>query len=598
LKTISLARFELDGPHVTGLGFALDDARLATGLRRTGIVSQLYSGRRDGRIVDLVRPLARMRTDAYGFWVSSETAAVTRQIVAGLARLNQTLRFVFWGLTSDQNFLMKELSDVGEVLPSNSPEETLRLLIADSVESQNQIDEADFSPYLSETVSPDHVSCLGLRIGHDLSCFEKEIDWLSRQTIQSETPIPLHASLASGEVLIDALGMLVTIGKAHKFELRANADACTDPVIDCLGAVGISRIIITGDIGRQFSKLKTSGIEISTEGDIASRSRAYGLGGSIAFHAGAYFDAPVSPGIYHLGVPLELSAEQRRKVYCWISDSMAIRSAVILNGPYDLVIEHLPELEAPLNLETRGWPKHSYAVAMSDGGSRAKTIFDGKEGDHGTLHYVPLSKLAEVSTRADATIIVTMHEAEDADELERRLERFHSTGALSATHPDRPVYFENMCRWTGYGGCKLPLLRRVEVGPDLRLRACRDAGDLGSVGDAFETLVKAVKHHQQMEEVRRGCATCVVRDECSHCAYLPAAWGGRYCQIRQTYPHTNLYFELGLFPHLVGPSLPAASNDIEMKVSGAGLPLQHYLGAVGRESLLVRPAHRMVARDT
>jgi hypothetical protein len=185
---------------------------------------------------------------------------------------------------------------------------------------------------------------------------------------------------------------------------------------------------------------------------------------------------------------------------------------------------------------------------------------------------------------------VTMKDADDLAELERRLERFHRDGVILAAHPGRSVLFENSCRWIGHGACGLLSLRRLQVLETERVTACRDSGDIGQVGDSYDSMVTALKQRKQIEEVRRGCATCPVRDQCSQCVHLPQTWGGRYCEIRKAYPQCALYFAMTPFPSLITQHLKLKSGCIEVRTSYTGLPAQHYKGPV-RET---RPGQRPV----
>ena len=182
-----------------------------------------------------------------------------------------------------------------------------------------------------------------------------------------------------------------------------------------------------------------------------------------------------------------------------------------------------------------------------------------------------------------------MQGAPDLHELERRLHIFHHAGILQATAIGRSILFENSCRWLGHGACKLESLRRLQVVAPNRLTACRDAGEIGHVGDSYDSMVTAQKQHKQLEEVRRECAVCPVRHQCSQCVHLPQSWGGRYCEIRKAYPQTQLFFTVTTCLHILAQFLPADDVNPELRISYTDLPPHYYMGVRGETRTGQRP---------
>ena len=268
---------------------------------------------------------------------------------------------------------------------------------------------------------------------------------------------------------------------------------------------------------------------------------------------------------------------------------MFMRSAAILTGPSARVDELLPVLQDTQNQETMGWPKHTYAVARDSDSAAALATFDGSTAAQQRLRYVPLSQLAATKTEPEELVFVTMEGANDLRELEDRLDLFHHHGVLQVTAVKRSILFENSCRWLGHGACRLESLRRLQVAAPNRLTACRDAGEIGRVGDSYDNLVVGQKQHKQIEEVRRGCAVCPVRQHCSQCVHLPQTWGGRYCDIRIAYPQTQLYFTVTTCLHILAQFLPAEDVNPELRISFTDLPLHHYKGELGTVRTGSRP---------
>jgi radical SAM protein with 4Fe4S-binding SPASM domain len=193
------------------------------------------------------------------------------------------------------------------------------------------------------------------------------------------------------------------------------------------------------------------------------------------------------------------------------------------------------------------------------------------------LRYVPLSALRSTPTLPGVRTVATIQDEADADALEQLLRRFHEHGLIDLPSASAPVIFENTCRWIGAGGCGLNLLRRLAVDSDGTLWACRDAGAVGRAGEAFDQISTRVRRAQQLEEGRRACSSCPVRDDCSKCTNLPDVWAGRYCELRRKNPQTRLFFELQEVPHLGFGHLPAG-DWLSFRVSYTDLPRCYYPG--------------------
>jgi hypothetical protein len=286
----------------------------------------------------------------------------------------------------------------------------------------------------------------------------------------------------------------------------------------------------------------------------------------------------MSPAIYHLDVPLDLPEETRRSVYAWAGDDMAAKSAALLCGDVEALAPQLDRCSPETFTETGGWPKHVYSIGK---GAPGTAWLDGEREANFPIRLTPFRELADRGVDPGAVNIVTISEPADVDALEARLATFHSTGEMEVGRSDAQLYFENSCRWLTYGACKLSVMRRIQVDRELGVSSCRDAGPLGRVGDSIEKMIITSRQSQQMEDVRRDCARCPVRDSCSRCASLPATWNGRYCEIRKSHAATPLYFELWLFLRILKQFVPVAIETTRLAVSAAGLPPRHYRGARG-----------------
>jgi hypothetical protein len=594
VKSIGLARIVLDGRHVAGLRYKLDDARVAAVLASRGIAAKLYSGKSEGRVLDLARQLARMRTEACLFHVCADTLAATCELARELRAITPGCRILFWGSTHGAHpALLASLPDIDYPDADGVAE-----LLALPCFTTGERGDASSSPYLTGLLGHADALRLGFAPDGDLSRFVQELAWLAGTECGADSVVPLHCEGAGEDRLIDIAGIIGAAAVPCRFVLHADAAACGAALFDALPAARIAQLHVAGDAAALPAAADAfkSVIVLDTPQLRAARAALYGQNGNVVLHTGSYFDAKQAPGIYHLEVPLALAPEQRAEVYTWAAAAMDIRSAAVLTGADAAVDARLPDFEAPSSRETRGWPKHTYALATESGSNGASMTFDGLTASRQPMRYVPLSELDTADLSGSAVTFITMKTERDAAELERRLERFHQRGELFERLPRHARFYENSCRWMSFGSCRLPLLRRIQVDPSMAISSCRDAGRLGKVGDTYDQIVVHVKKHQQIEEIRRECATCAVRDKCSHCTQLPNEWGGRYCEIRKNYEHTPLYFEMcALLPTVAPLAGESCDTEVAVTVSYSGLPNQYYRGTVGTARSGSRPVILAVA---
>jgi hypothetical protein len=534
LNTIGIGRVTLDGHHVAGFRYELDDARLAAALLGCGVGAKLYSGKAEARISDLARQLARMRTDAYLFFVTPDTLGAVAQLASGLQLIRPHVRLLFWGAAAGTSTSLSErISALGEWIASDHPLAVLRHI------TDANAGGALPSPYLSGLLTATEVTRLGLAANQGAAQLADELRWLNANASAVLSAVPLAAQQLDNAGLRELVLVLAHAVSPLQFTLHVDASACTAEVLAMLPAEKLARLCIRGgvsDLSATTARLSALIVPADQEAQRVARAAVYGRNGGVALHTGFYFDAKQSPGIYHLEVPLALDRAQRASVYAWAGSSMDIRSAAILKGTAAQVDDRLDDFIAPLSRETGGWPKHAYALG-ADGTHGADLTFDGVTSSRQALRYVALSELDMVVDDSDAVTFVTMHTARDADALEQRLAKFHRQGEITIPIMKNGVHLENSCRWMSYGACRLPLLRRIQVHPSMGLSSCRDAGEVGTMGDNYDDIVTRVRQRQQMDEVRRGCASCRVRDQCSHCSQLPDAWGGAIARyVRPTNP--------------------------------------------------------------
>lgn len=594
-KSIGLGRLLLDGRHISGLRYALDEARIGACLQQKGIAAKLYSGKSEGRVVDIARQLARMRTDAYLFWTDAETLNPICQIAKSLKALRPNIQVLFWGSAELSSDLARtDAAECGTFLAGQDVP-TITEILTQIAGGRGEMPGAApaASPYLSGLLEAADVARLGLSLEQDPELTAQELAWLAKQRLAPETVVPVDARTVGAADLIRFCALFESSVPQCILRLSAQASSCNSEFFRALTNSQSVKLELSGNLeelpleARGWAEHITSA---QTESQRVARAALYGKNGNVALHTGFYFDAKQTPGIYHLEMPLTMQPDQRKQVYSWAAESMDIRSAAVLNvaGPH--VADQLRSFQGPRSDETNGWPKHVYAISLDAETLEGKLVLDGVEATQQRIRYVALRELNESVLSPDMVTMVTTSDSADIDILVEKLDDFHNAGRATISHARYPVYFENACRWVGAGSCRLPMLRRVQVDSSMNLKSCRDAGHIGKVGDEYDNIIGRLKQMQQVDQVHRGCATCEVRDQCSQCSQLPESWGGRYCSIRKSHPQTALYFELYSVMYLVSPHLAAsAATFADLEVSYSNLPPIYYSGNPGTPAQGRRP---------
>jgi hypothetical protein len=558
VKSIALCRFMLDAGYVAGCRYSLAEARLAARLRQHGIDARLYAGKSEGRVVDIARQLVRMRTDACLLAVAPQTMALARHVVEQILAIVPGLT-VLLQAAEEARPAEAVATALSQAWISDDPDAAFtQLLQAMGCTAKDQLDADGSSPYLSGLLHREDVERLGLSADQALSTFKNELAWLSR----CQPPI--------ARTTVHALGCSAQ-------QVRAVAQALIEAAADTAWSI----LTDAPWPAAETSELKLPRrIELVSSVPEAASPRVYGANGVIALHTGLYPDATLTAGVRHLELDADLSSPQRQAAYAWAAPHLMTRSALVMHSSASRPAPDLAALQTPAVAETNGWPSHSYLFESTEP-QEIRVTLDGREENTLAVTEVPMRALA--GTRLDATKIniITLREAEDVQAFERRLEQLTNAGKLCIEQACVARHFENSCRWTRRGTCQLPLLRRVQVQQDAKLSSCRDAGEMGSIRSGYDEIVMQLKRGQQVKAIERECAVCHVRDECSQCTQLPASWGGRYCAIRKAHTCTSLYMELVSLSQMLASLFGLApADDLDLRVSFAGLPNQHFNGQV------------------
>lgn len=570
MPQIALVRVLTDARHPTGLGYSNSEAELASHLIASGVPVKLYSGKPNGSIQELSRQLARMRSEAIVFRVEPFSAPVAARLCASIKELRAATSFAFVSAQASDAYEHFGLTDLGPVIVGETNEAILQHPFWGVAQLSAPSDE---SLYRKGILSEADLERVGLRVAS--ATIDDDLRWLSEQRSIGRS-VHLDVSGISAAVagpvlsqLNEKLGNASVVLQVPVAELDlAQASAWASPVIASVMAV-------TEDGARYEAKNFETAAKWAKDGQLVGgieRGATFARNGTISDYTGIYPDAGLAAALVHLDLSIEMAQEERQKVYDWAGQSMALKSALVMHGEADALELKLDRFKQDRLVETGGWPAHAYAVADHASGA---AWFDGEPASRFSIEKLGYRDFLEGSASAEAISIVQISDSDDVAVLREKLAQLHSDGDVDIPPVGGGFYFENVCRWLTYGGCRLSAMSRLQIDGAGQVTACRDAGQLGDTTKPYDRMVVEARQAQQLEQSKRNCSTCPVRDACSRCAYLPEEWGGNYCEIRQANPATALFFELHLVADRLSRMLGMAGAAMTLRVSGEGLPCQH-----------------------
>lgn len=545
MTSYGFVRFLQDGAHVTGLGAAMPEARLASLLHARGATVRLYDGKPLGSLRELSRTIARMRTDFLVLSCDVTTKALASKLSGLVRALRPTLNVIFW---------LQEPG--GDDVPG---ERELTITALAPLQAANLIlptqDEPPLPPLYKDGILPTaQVSQFGLDL--TLPHWALLLDYAAiRASDPDRKQLMLDAAGLSLDEIENALSALGDPGECA-LTVMASPKALEDP----------RAVAFSNDGQRTFAPIAAS------LADRKARARLFARNGTIAAISGLYADANKTASIYHLELAEHTDAAIWQDAFEWAAADLAVKSAAILHSP-TIPTERLgPTGRSEV---TQGWPRHVYALIADE--DLIELTFDGESTQpRENILMVPLHAVADARPDPTQTIVLTVRESEDIDALQTLLHQMHTEGRITWFDQDIRIVFENSCRYLSYGNCRLGLMRRVQIGVGRDISTCRDAAPMSATLIDFEELVVTARRQQQTADVVRNCIVCPVRDQCSRCSQLPASWDGRYCNIRQSYPAMSLFFEIPYLLKTIGPRVARGEERPEFFLSAEALPSRYY----------------------
>jgi MoaA/NifB/PqqE/SkfB family radical SAM enzyme len=128
--------------------------------------------------------------------------------------------------------------------------------------------------------------------------------------------------------------------------------------------------------------------------------------------------------------------------------------------------------------------------------------------------------------------LYTLKQPQDVKMLAEFFAAHVREGILSFNPEEIPQTLVDACKW---GESLCPALSRgvLVVDGDTVLSCC-NGGGIGRIGDNVQTLRENIQDMLREKEKERGCDSCPVKNECSHCLF--PRFDGRFCELKRRYP--------------------------------------------------------------
>lgn len=570
MKQMTVVRVFTDARHPIGLGYSAFEAELADRLIAAGVGVKLYSGKPNGSIQELSRQLARTRSDFIVFKIDPFSAPIVAQLSRAIRGLRAATLFGFISELPSEAYKHFGLLDHGAVIFGQTADEVLAHPFWDIAEIPSASSESLYRKGILNAADLDRV---GFRVAS--ATIEDDLIWLSEQRGVGRT-VRLDVGGVSSE---RAQSIIARVGEKlghSSVVVQIPADELDLTHVSGWPSAIISSVVATTRDGASYEATNVeTAAKWAQDGQLVGgveRGAMFARNGTISDYTGIYPEAGLAAALVHLDLSVEMPAESREQVYEWAGQSMALKSALVMRGDVDVLEPMLDRLTQDRLVETGGWPSHVYAIADHASGA---VWFDGEPTSRFPLEKIGYADFLQRRNNPEAVTIVQITSSNDVAVLRENLALLHTEGHVEIPAIGNGFYFENVCRWLIYGGCRLSSMSRIQIDAAGQATACRDAGHLGDLTKSYDRMVVEARQAQQIEQSKRNCSTCPVRDACSRCAYLPDEWGGSYCEIRQANPATALFFELHLVADRLSRMLGIPGAILTLKVSAQGLPRRH-----------------------
>lgn len=280
------------------------------------------------------------------------------------------------------------------------------------------------------------------------------------------------------------------------------------------------------------------------------------MNGFMAFMTGMYPSTAIGSGVKHVGMNSDVtfSPDDYQHLQAYVGLNSAIvcsthSSSANHNDPlhaslyYDedgVLKQHEPYFTEQVNqAEQAGmYLSNVHQLKFSEEGRaelQLNDFFHHQPLDVTTLHYAQADKTEYSEKSSEDLCFLDIRTAEDLQVFLEDVEYFAQNGSFRRGYICQFQLLDS-CRWSGAGQCHVQQLPRLFVEEDKQISPCRGCAKIGEVSSTLDQLTLSTATITEQEQLRRGCMTCEVRDDCSKCAFLPAYMDAEtYCHIRKNH---------------------------------------------------------------
>ncbi|MBJ8113410.1 hypothetical protein JDS99_28035 [Bacillus cereus group sp. N6] len=304
-------------------------------------------------------------------------------------------------------------------------------------------------------------------------------------------------------------------------------------------------------------------------GEIKKESRIGSLNdplynGVLMFYSGMYTSNILDGAVKHIQVNQQLGEEDLRKLSKIVSLNSALISSSTSKSGEDNYRYFLENEE--IQLEDSFYANSLKSSNEMDVFSHHHTQKNNKiQLDNYAIQDLYFEAYSK-DNKNNATIL-NLNTKDDLDCFLEDVKYFEQTGGFKHRYQINSKLLDS-CRWLGMGGCSVSNVPRLILNQDKSVSPCFNCNKI--IGTLNEELFELKENSQMIieeEKLKRGCATCEVKDICSKCTFLPDYMSSeQYCTIRKKQPILEKYIQSSQVLNFVfNYSNYLNSNSIEIK---------------------------------
>lgn len=566
-----------------------DLAYIRSYLSNSGIVTSQYTEERPADIETISDDIAFSSGDYIIFYIDTYRNLKLSQGICKKLTSNDFFDskciFLF------DNEMLKEKNSLSELIDNQFISSELDLLVnyLNGNTEQNKINQYI---YINDLIPIDKIYTVGFQINEysSLDVIEEELFYIKEKIGNVKSLVPLvikscnnfeqlsqflvrqsevqfHLILSEECITDDVLsniqikeltlivGNSVSIDKIlriSKQKIKLNFVFCLDSeqaLLECLQSVKkmlTMGITIENICFQDKKKIIINEMSLKLIGEIKKESRIGSLNdplynGVLMFYSGMYTSNILDGAVKHIQVNHQLEEEDFRKLSRLVSLNSALISSSTSKSGEDKHQYFLEDEE--IQLEDSFYADSLKLANKMDVFSHHHTQKNNKiQLDNYAIQDLYFEAYSK-DNKKNATIL-NLNTKNDLECFLEDVKYFEQTGGFRHRYQINSKLLDS-CRWLGMGGCSVSNVPRLILNQDKSISPCFNSNK--SIGTLNEELFELKENSQMIieeEKLKRGCATCEIKDVCSKCTFLPDYMSSeQYCTIRKKQPILEKYIQ-------------------------------------------------------